>query len=209
LEPVQLIYHLNFPQKGNNLFNKKYDTLVWVSILLSLFFLITCSKQVDEELYLNKTKSVVQVFKTELQTNLFRAIQERGAENSIEVCSELSPAIEEKIASENNFKIKRVSEKFRNKNHEPDEWEKKVLQNWSRELKDGKKLTVFSEIQNAEYRVMNPIVLDNANCLQCHGSKNEINPKTLEKIQAKYPNDKARDFKLGELRGAFSSRWKI
>jgi hypothetical protein len=184
-----------------------FSTLARV-FFLSLVFL-SCAPKVDENLYLTKTHSVVSVFKNELQSNLLKAVQERGAENSIEVCSELSPKIEAKIASENNLQIRRVSEKFRNPNHEPDAWEKKVLQKWTEDLKNGKKLAVYSEIQNADYRVMNPIVLENPNCLQCHGGFGDIKPGTLKKIQDKYPKDKAQDYKLGELRGAFSSRWKI
>jgi len=184
-----------------------FGTLFRVSFLS--FLILSCATKVDENLYLTKTQSVVNVFKTELQSNLLKAVQERGAENSIEVCSEISPNIEAKISSENNLQIRRVSEKFRNPNHEPDAWEKKVLQKWTDDLKNGKKLAVYSEIQNAEYRIMNPIVLDNPNCLQCHGGVGEIKPGTLKKIKDKYPNDKAQDYKLGELRGAFSSRWKI
>lgn len=43
-------------------------------------------------------------------------------------------------------------------------------------------------------------------CLKCHGNKaTDIDVATQEIIDARYPNDLATDYKLGDFRGA----WKI
>ena len=39
-------------------------------------------------------------------------------------------------------------------------------------------------------------------CLKCHGA--EIEPGVKAKLDELYPNDKARGFKLGDIRGAFT-----
>lgn len=51
-----------------------------------------------------------------------------------------------------------------------------------------------------------PIPLALNTCLKCHGTPQEdVAPETLAAIAERYPEDKALNFKLGELRGA----WKI
>jgi hypothetical protein len=41
-----------------------------------------------------------------------------------------------------------------------------------------------------------------AQCLNCHGES--ISPEVDAKLKALYPNDQARGFKEGDLRGAFT-----
>ena len=44
----------------------------------------------------------------------------------------------------------------------------------------------------------------NANCLQCHGSKEmDIKPNVLKKIELLYPKDEATGYKINEIRGLF------
>ena len=52
---------------------------------------------------------------------------------------------------------------------------------------------------------MKAITIPNGLCLNCHGEPGkEINESTLEKINSLYPEDKAIDFKVGDLRGMWS-----
>ena len=39
-------------------------------------------------------------------------------------------------------------------------------------------------------------------CTACHGSPDQISPEVKAKLAELYPNDKAVNYKLGELRGA-------
>ena len=54
-----------------------------------------------------------------------------------------------------------------------------------------------------EFRMMKAIPTGEA-CLGCHGK--EIKPELTAVIDRRYPQDKARGFALGELRGAFTLR---
>lgn len=51
------------------------------------------------------------------------------------------------------------------------------------------------------YRFIKPIPTEKV-CLTCHGSN--ISSDLSHKIKELYPDDKAVDFKLGHIRGAFS-----
>jgi hypothetical protein len=51
-----------------------------------------------------------------------------------------------------------------------------------------------------------PIVLNQPLCLKCHGEPGrDIRPEDLAIINRLYPQDQAKGFKLGELRGA----WRV
>jgi hypothetical protein len=178
---------------------------------LSLIFtllLVTCSSFNEEE---RKAKSLelFKDFRGQLQEELLQAVSTQGPENAIDVCARKSPEIEKRISEEQGLVIKRVSDKNRNPNNAPDDLEGKIIQKWKDELNQGIQPAVFSQKVNGEFRVMKPILIDNSTCLKCHGSDSEINPATKEKLKVVYPNDSAKGYKLGDVRGAFSASWRI
>jgi BRCT domain type II-containing protein len=132
-----------------------------------------------------------------------------GAENAITVCAKVSPDMEKRVSEKHGLTLKRVSDKYRNPSHVPDEVESKAIQRWKDEVSQGMKPAVYTQKSNGEFRVIAPIMIDNATCLKCHGSETEIDRAALEKIQVVYPDDKAKGYKMGDVRGAFSASWKI
>jgi len=52
-------------------------------------------------------------------------------------------------------------------------------------------------------RYLKPILMQ-AECLNCHGSENDIMPEVKQLIAQKYSNDKAVGYLTGDLRGAVS-----
>jgi len=130
-----------------------------------------------------------------------------GPVAGISVCSVKAPEIAKRISAENNAKVSRVSLKYRNENTgKPNEWQTKVLEKFESEKLTGKnvKEIAYAAIVEAnghkEFRMMKAIPTAKG-CLKCHGS-NIAKPiaDILDKI---YPNDKARFFKEGDIRGAF------
>jgi hypothetical protein len=156
-----------------------------------------------------KTLVLFKDFKEELQSELIQAVEEKGPANSIEVCAKISPQMEERISQEKGLLLKRISDKNRNPNHSPDIWESEVIQTWKKEMAEGKVPQVYSAKTESGYRIMKPIILDNPTCLKCHGGVTDIDPETRKRIDSAYPKDKAKDYKLGELRGAMSASWRI
>lgn len=178
-----------------------------ISIILTLV-VPTCST-FDEETKKAETLEIFKGFKTELQSELKQAITAGGTVNAIGVCAQVSPEMEKRVSEEHGLTLKRVSDNYRNPSHVPDEIENKTIQRWKDEMSQGMKPAVYTQKSNGEFRVIAPIIIDNATCLKCHGSESEIDRATLEKIQVVYPDDKAKGYKMGDVRGAFSASWKI
>lgn len=94
---------------------------------------------------------------------------------------------------------RQVSEKNRNPNHAPSDYELKIL----KKFKEDPNLTFFYEKGNFQKNsgtfMFGRIQVTNS-CLHCHG---EMNSRP-EFIQKKYLEDKAFNYKAGDFRGMYS-----
>lgn len=104
-----------------------------------------------------------------------------------------------------DYKLKQSSLKIRNPSNAPDEWERKILESYK--LKERQKANSFGEIQEKGgkkiYRYLKPSFIEKP-CLACHGAKEKIRPEIRSFLEKRYPNDKALEYKEGELRGGIS-----
>ncbi|MCB1169600.1 MAG: DUF3365 domain-containing protein [Leptospiraceae bacterium] len=194
------------------------------SLFLLLFFLISCGEPAyksGEDLqkagydsisisregasgYSEDSLKTFSNFKTDLAKKLTAALREKGAPGAIEVCSMASPEAEKTHSGK--AKVYRISDRPRNPDHAPDEFEMAVIQMWKSRKAEGQEIgPVHFRSEKDEY-VMSPIPLHADFCLQCHGSAEEIKPETSKAIAALYPEDQATGYKKGELRGAFVAR---
>lgn len=178
-----------------------------LNLLLSIFIIFTGCNKIDPEKYKKDGDRLTGSFQKNLQLELTSAITDGGAINAIEKCADISPDSEKK-SSNKDFTIKRISARFRNPNHKPDSLESDQLSKWEEETKSGKEILPVVFETEKEIRYMKPIKIQNALCLSCHGSKEQIDSAVLKKIREKYPEDLAVDYKENELRGAFSLTWK-
>lgn len=178
-------------------------------IVLFLFCLSVASSSFGEEMdqRLESSRGAVIKFASELKGELMAAMQSGGGLAAIEICSKKAPEISAKISEETGWTVRRTALKTRNQTNAPDEWELKTLQSFEKRLAKGEDASSmeFSEVLKSNgaesYRYMKSIPI-RPPCLNCHGE--EISSKLHEKINELYPNDKAVDFKLGDIRGAFS-----
>jgi hypothetical protein len=148
-------------------------------------------------------------FMKDLKSVLISQIQTNGVLQAVAVCSDTAQVLTNNFGVQRGVYIKRVSLKNRNANNFPDEFEKKLLSkfellNQNKELNDA---TEHAEIvQEGEFkylRYLKPILVQ-AECLNCHGSENDIMPEVKQLIAQEYSNDKAVGYKIGDLRGAVS-----
>lgn len=95
--------------------------------------------------------------------------------------------------------------KVRNPANAADAWEQQVLDQFARRAEAGEPLAdmLHSEVVGGELRMMKAIATGEP-CLACHGK--HIEPALAAVIDVGYPQDEARGFALGELRGAFTLR---
>ena len=186
--------------------NKKYDSssiMIITSLVFGIMLGAHCGGPSPEELA-KMDQALIGKFQTELQGRLKNAIKTGGPVGAIETCHIASPELEKKLSSQGVL-IRRVSDKPRNPAHQGDNFESGVLADWRTDIKNGKKPAPVQKVHEGKLRYMSPIMLGKGVCLMCHGPAKSLPPELKAKLKEKYPDDKALGYKLGELRGAFST----
>ncbi len=183
---------------------------------LSLIFIIlfvSCSnestKNKPSEKQVAELRTAAGGFMKKLKSVLVSEMQNNGVIKAVSVCSDTALILTAKIAESENISIKRVSEKNRNPNNIPDAFELNILEKLKK-LQSSKNIdakTEYAEITQLNgkkvIRYMKPIILQNE-CLTCHGTSEYIPDAVNAILIRKYPNDKARGYSPGDLRGAVS-----
>ncbi len=180
-------------------------------LFILLMFILSCSenqKEVSEDQLIGM-RTIATDFMKDLKSILIKQIQSGGVLKAVSVCSDTAQVLTNKFGMERGIYIKRVSLKNRNPNNYPDDFEKRILNQFEL-LQQNKKLnnkTEFAEIitegDYKYFRYLKPIIVQ-AECLNCHGSETDIMPEVKNLIAQNYPDDKAIGYKPGELRGAVS-----
>lgn len=97
------------------------------------------------------------------------------------------------------YKVRQISLKNRNPSNEVKSSDQKIYKSFiaDNKLKDHSEKQTLNEIEGTIYYYRINVAKA---CLHCHGAKDQ----RPQFIKDKYPNDKAYDFKIGELRGLYS-----
>jgi hypothetical protein len=155
----------------------------------------------------DEAKALIQQFASSLQGELVSAIKAGGPSNAIAVCQEKAPAIATSLSETSDWQIGRTSLKTRNASNKPDAWEEGILEQFEARKAEGQPVKGMSYAEVVEtddqktYRYMMAIPTQEV-CLTCHGS--DIDPELAATIDAAYPEDQARGYSAGDIRGAFT-----
>lgn len=154
----------------------------------------------------NEASDLTQRFVGTLLPTLQSALQAGGPLQAIDVCALEAPRIAQQLSEESGWEVTRVSLKARNSGTAvPDNWETQVLNMFDQRQRAGETPATLNvaEIVNGSFRYMQaqPTV---PLCLTCHGS--DVSAEVLSAIRAKYPNDLAIGYQVGQVRGAISLR---
>ncbi|MFZ1830190.1 MAG: DUF3365 domain-containing protein [Candidatus Competibacteraceae bacterium] len=154
------------------------------------------------------SRTVVQQFGATLKNTLQEAVNNGGLVNGVTVCRDQAHPIAEQLSQNLEMLLGRTSLKVRNPDHAPDNWELAVLKQFEARKAQGEPVdelefsAVIDDDQGQKtFRYMKAIPTITL-CLGCHGEN--IPAEVDVKLQELYPYDKARGFKAGELRGAFT-----
>jgi len=181
---------------------KMTPILLGLPVLLMLEVLLAAD--VDQAQLQQQAIGIVKRFGGALKPELKKAIQSGGPAHAITVCADQAPLIASNLSSETGWRVKRVSLKARNQQTAiPDAWEKKVLQQFDERQAAGESAEkmAYAEVVDGSFRFMKAQGVE-AVCLSCHAA--EIAPEVEAALQEKYPEDMARGYTLGQVRGAFS-----
>jgi len=143
----------------------------------------------------------------ELKSNLGKAIREGGMPGAIEFCAGKAQELAQKVNRELVVvRVSRVSDKYRNPKNKPDSLDMKVIRMFKEKLRKGSLppyyVTAVERGGKLYYVYYKPIRVAPF-CLQCHGNPEEMDPEVLKVLREKYPEDKALNYKAGDLRGVF------
>ena len=175
-----------------------------IAALLAAATLSLSAQAADMQQLTAEGAALIPPFKEQLLAAVKSAMQEGGPTKAVEACNLLAP----EITAANNkapWTVNRTALKVRNPANAPDEWERKVMEDFQQRAAAGEDLGPMkhAEIVDGEFRLMKAIPTGEP-CLACHGSN--IKPELAAVIDNKYPQDQAKGFKAGELRGAFTLR---
>ncbi len=159
----------------------------------------------DKKQAVSEAKQITKAFGGALKARLQAAMKEGGPVNALDVCSKEAVSITAQVAKEKGALISRVSLKNRNQMNVPNEWQKKVLEDFDARAAKGEDIKKMGFAKIVEHdgkkqlRFMKALPTGGL-CLKCHGSNIEANVQ--EKLSTLYPDDKAIGYALGQVRGA-------
>ncbi len=128
-------------------------------------------------------------------------------EEKLLTCKIGAPEATSQVIEESGFDVGRTSLRVRNLDNAPDSWERTVLEGFQVRKEAGEKI---SDLDHAEiinlgerrlFRYMKAIPVGEV-CLMCHGTA--LNHDIVAALDKLYPEDMARGFEIGEIRGAFT-----
>ncbi|MCG6898232.1 MAG: DUF3365 domain-containing protein [Thiocapsa sp.] len=179
-----------------------------IAATLAILITTTIHAETATEDDLAEAKAIVQEFATTLQGELQAAIKEGGPTNAIAVCQDRAPAIAADLSERSGWQVGRTSLKTRNvAENSPDAWEAEVLARFDARRAAGEDVQpmAYAEIVGTDggrmFRFMKAIPTAEV-CLACHGSA--ITDEVAAALDERYPDDMARGYSLGDVRGAFS-----
>jgi len=160
----------------------------------------------DKAAELDQAKKATAEFAGALKSELVAAMQSGGPIEAIDVCNTRAVLISEEVSLEQGMTLSRVSQKNRNPDNAPNEWQAAVLESFEarKEAGEAPGTLAWHEVADTnngkEFRFMKAIPTG-AVCLACHGET--LAPPVAEKLAELYPEDKATGYSEGDIRGAF------
>jgi len=154
---------------------------------------------------IKKGAKIAKLTASHLQKTLKNAIKEDGLEYAIEICNIDALNLTDSISKSESVQIKRLAKKYRNPVNETDSAESELFKSYILEWLGGRQLNPkIIPDDNGHPVYYNPIYVDKL-CLNCHGEiGTNIESKLAKLINELYPDDKATNFKQGQLRGMWS-----
>lgn len=190
----------------------------------SLFFLFSCSEsnQDDKDItqalkvsaekraaYLEKGDQIARESFMALSTKLKAAITDGGIDHAIKTCNMHASPIADSLAAEFGASIKRTAIRIRNEGNDPNLEEEHVIKLYQKAMNNGQELKPVVMLHDSNWVAYYSPIIIKPLCLNCHGEPGvTMEESTYQTILDLYPTDRAIGYKLGELRGIWSIKFK-
>lgn len=165
-------------------------------------------KDINEKAVKAELDGYANEYMKNLKTVLVSNMKAGGPMQAVNICSDTAADMTKNYSELKNVEVKRFSFKNRNPQNTPDNFETKALKKFEILSEEGKlnQETFVLETANVDGREVvkfaKPILVG-APCLNCHGGE-EVSEEVAQIINENYPDDKARGYKIGDLRGGIS-----
>lgn len=189
-----------------------------VSLLGLVAVLFSCNQQEEKQPlnqpveqamdYSSVSLAVMEETKKTLGGELKAAMIRGGIAEAVAYCNVHALPLTDSIGQRYNATVKRVTDKPRNPANAPTQAERKHLDHWRNLIAAGDQRVVTEEESAEAYHYYMPIKIEPL-CLNCHGMPGEtVTAESQALIAAKYPNDKATGYQVGDLRGLWHISFK-
>jgi len=154
-----------------------------------------------------ESRGVVGEIVEELKNLREKAVEENGPGQAVEVCSTKAPEILKRYGADRGWTIKRTSLQLRNPDNAPDAWEEAALKAFAARKAKGESIYDMEQYEvvtmdgTKAFRYMQALPMGGF-CTNCHGAKTAQG--VAPKLDELYPQDKARGYNVGDLRGGYS-----
>jgi hypothetical protein len=139
-----------------------------------------------------------------LGSQLMGAIHSGGFAYAVEFCHLKASVIMDSLSNVYDAEIFRRTDKARNPDHQASDDEIAYMEE-VKKMNTEERLLTARKVETDSGVVCYFPILTKEMCLSCHGRPNmDIERRTLKRIDALYPEDKARGYHQGDVRGLFS-----
>ncbi len=125
---------------------------------------------------------------------------------AIDYCSNKAQTITDEVNAKlgEGVKVRRTALKYRNDANEPTIQDIEVMRNFQKQIEVGKKSpkTMMKIVETDKKTYVYKALAVGTPCLKCHGDIAKMDKNILGKIDERFPYDRARNFALGDFRGA-------
>ena len=125
---------------------------------------------------------------------------------AIDYCSNQAQIITEEVNKKlgEGVKVRRTALKYRNDANEPTIQDIEVMAKFQKQIEVGKKSpkTMMKIVEDDKKTYVYKALAVGKPCLKCHGDVTKMDKNILGKIDERFPYDRARNFALGDFRGA-------
>ncbi len=156
---------------------------------------------------LQPARDAAETLGARLKGRLVEAMGTGGPASAIEVCNLEAPQMAAAVSAQTGFAVARTALRVRNPDNAPDAFERAALERFLADINAGadpaglEHAQIVNGPEGRVFRYMKPIMTE-APCLACHGAR--LQDEVRAAIDARYPDDAATGFAVGDMRGAFT-----
>lgn len=164
---------------------------------------VVAPEPTPDELGLKVANAAATELVTRLRARLQEEMKAKGPVAAATVCADEAQGLTALVGGEMGASVGRSSIKLRNPASAPPPWVGEWLV--AQGVRSAEGVTGIEAVVDAGghrvARVLRPIVVEEP-CLKCHGAADALAPGVPELLAARYPNDNATGYAVGDLRGA-------